>query len=100
MIYNIDYDLQDSNDVVAVFGEKAETSRFFTHLIFSCEGNDRDIKIKFYTELGEAEIFNLFNLLNSKSFSRAACILSKVNVDGIGLEIGPLDKPIMPKTAL
>lgn len=97
---NIEYSLHNSKDVVAAFGIKAEKSRFDFRYIFETEEIGHDINIKFYNALGEIEMCNLRNYLsNINFFSRTTQILSGVDTSGIGLEIGPLDNPVVPKKA-
>jgi len=95
----IDYTLQNSEDVVSVYGVKADQSRFHVYFILENEQIGDDIKIEFYTKLGETAIYDLRNLINTKCVSRTSQILSQVAINGVGLEIGPLDNPIAPKRA-
>ena len=93
---DVDYNQQNSDDVIAVYGSNAEKSRFSLSYILDHNELAKDIKIKFYNEFEEVEIYDFLDKSNT-GFQRIAQILCEVNIDGVGLEIGPLDKPILPK---
>jgi len=92
---DVHYNLHNSNDVIKVYGKVAERSRFSLSLLLNHNELVKNIKIKFYNEYEEVE--SDFFIKSSLKFQRIVQILCEVNIDGIGLEIGPLDKPVLPK---
>lgn len=90
---------ETSDDVVAVFGEKARDSRFsfFYRLPDNLiDAPPSELQLIFDINGVESETISL-GRYNSSNVARELLALSCIDINGKGLEIGPSHHPLLPK---